>query len=149
MTFNSKLEIACQHVQFPKKRHSKAFVCLLFFILSKRLRQCKQPMHLCYFYSLRGIILWLRKKLCENGFGNTLKIPQKNIQGMIKTTYFYFSILQLFKSAIFFSLLQLFTASEHLKVARDSTSNWRILMTLQCCRCPLRESKLWFTDITF
>ena len=47
---------------------------------------------------------------------------------MIKTTYFYFSILQLFKSAIFFSLLQLFTACEHLKLARDSTSNWHILM---------------------
>ena len=37
LTFVSKLEIACQHVQFPKKRHSKAFVCLLFFILSERL----------------------------------------------------------------------------------------------------------------
>ena len=36
------------------------------------------------------------KELCGNGFGNTLKIPKKNIQGMIKTTYFYFSILQLF-----------------------------------------------------
>ena len=59
-------------------------------------------MRLRYFYSLRGIILWLRKELCGNGFGNMLKIPKKNIQGMIKTTYFYFSILQFFNQPFSF-----------------------------------------------
>ena len=88
--------------KIPKKRHWKAFACLLFFILGKRLfkdnvnKACH--MHLPYFYLLHGI-LQLRKELTRRGFKNMLKITKKNIQGKIIKTIsfsFSFSILQLF-----------------------------------------------------
>ena len=83
--------------KFPKKRHWKAFACLLFFILGKRLFKdnVNKPchMHLPYFYLLHGI-LQLRKELTRRGFKNVLKITKKNIQGkIIKTISFSFSFL--------------------------------------------------------
>lgn len=80
-------------------------------------------MHLHYFYSLRGIIIIMAtQRTTWEHIRKHVKNPKKNIRGMIKITYFYFSILQLFQSSIFFSLLQQFTAGENLKIAGNSAS---------------------------
>ena len=121
--------------KLPKQRHWKAFACLLFFILGKRLFKdnVNKPchMHLPYFYLLHGI-LQLRKELTRRGFKNMLKLTKKNIQGkIIKTISFSlsFSTLHLFLIAHFLTFLQQFTAG-NLKVAGESTSHRRIFTTL-------------------
>ena len=121
--------------KFPKKRHRKAFACLLLFILGKRLFKdnVNKPchMHLPYFYLLHGI-LQLRKELTRRGFKNMLKITKKNIQGkIIKTISFSFFIFYIttFLIAHFLTFLQQFTAG-NLKVAGKSTSHRRIFTTL-------------------
>lgn len=129
--------------KFPKKRHSKAFVCVLFFSLSKRLFKDNviKPhcMHLPYFYLLRGI-LRLRKELTGSGFKKMLKIMRKNMRGIIiKTVSFSFFIVYFttFLIAHFFTFLQQITAG-NLKVAGDSASHRRIFTTQLSPeeRCP-------------
>ena len=131
--FDTCVKMNANAYKFPKKRHSKAFACLLFLILSKRLFKdnVNKPhcMHLPYFYLLRGI-LRLRKELTGSGLKKMLKITKKNMQGIKTISFSFFAFyFTTFLIAHFFTFLQQFTA-RNLKVASNSVSNQCIFTTL-------------------
>ena len=84
------------HTNF-QKRGPQAFACLLFFILCERLSKdiVNKPrrIHLCYFYSLRGIILRLQKELSDSGFENMFKITKRTCRACLKQFIFLFPFL--------------------------------------------------------
>ena len=123
--------------QMSSKNHSKAFVCLLFFILNKELFKHyvnkTRRMHQCYFYSLRDIVIIMAMERTKwERIRKHLKNHEKEHSGHDENNFFFYSIFYLttFFNRPFFTFLQQFTAGENYKVAGDSTGCGPISTTL-------------------
>ena len=96
--------------QMSEKNHSKAFVCLLFFILNKGLFKDfvnkTRRMHQRYFYSLRDIIIIMAMERTKwERIRKHLKNHDKEHSRHDKINTFFYSIFYLttfFKSSIFY-----------------------------------------------
>ena len=119
------------------ENHSKAFACLLFFILNKGLfkdyvsKNCR--MHQRYFYSLHGIIIIMAMERTKLEYiRKHLKNHEKEPSGHDENNFCFYSSFYLitFFNRPFFTFLQQFTAGENFKVASDSASRGRISTTV-------------------
>ena len=86
--------------QLSARNVSKAFACLLFFILNKGLFKDyvnkTRRMHQCYFYSLRGIIIITKmEKTKWEWIREHLKNHDKEHSGHDENNFFFYSILYL------------------------------------------------------
>ena len=86
--------------QMSAKNHSKAFACLLFFILNKGLFKDyvnkTRHMHQCYFCSLRGIIIIMAMERTKwEQIRKHLKNHEKEHSGHDENNFFFYSIFYL------------------------------------------------------
>ena len=102
------------------KNHSKAFVCLLFFILNKGLFKHyvnkTHRMHQRYFYSLRGIIIITAMERTKwEQIRKHLKNHEKEHSGHDENNIFFYSTFYLttFFNRPFFTFLEQSTAGEN------------------------------------
>ena len=123
--------------QMSAKKHSKAFECLLFFILNKGLFKDyvnkTRRMHQRYFYWLRGIIIIMAMERTKwERIRKHLKNREKEHLGHDENNFFFYSIFYLttFFNRPFFTFLQQFKARENYKVAGDRAGRGRISTTL-------------------
>ena len=123
--------------QMSAKKHSKAFECLLFFILNKELFKDyvnkTRRMHQRYFYWLRGIIIIMAMERTKwERIRKHLKNHEKEHLGHDENNFFFYSIFYLttFFNRPFFTFLQQFKAGKNYKVAGDRAGRRRISTTL-------------------
>ena len=87
--------------QMSAKNHSKAFACLLFFILNKGLfkdyANKTRRMHQCHFYSLCGIIIITAMERTKwEPIRKHLKNHEKELSGHDENNFFFYSTLCIF-----------------------------------------------------